>query len=156
MRLCRRFVLLTIGLTHLPLAAAATQTLYMAAGVGPTPVLQGRSGNRHSFGVIGYQGPKGVGLRLSGTETVSRLWLSADLTIQRRLGVLRPYGLLGGGMVVDLGESDLLLTAGAGLRAQLHGLMFVFIEARVHGIPGSTTATSRTILPITIGLGLGK
>jgi hypothetical protein len=148
--------LLTTGLAFPPVLPAATQTLYLAAGGGPTPVLEGRSGSGNVFGAIAYQGPRGLGLRLSGSETVGRLWLSTDLTVERKSAVVRPYGLLGIGMVLDLSESDFLFTAGAGVRPRLHRLVFALIEARVHAIPGSTDAGPSVILPITFGLGLGK
>jgi hypothetical protein len=152
------FVLLTVGLTCSPTAAFGAQALYAAAGVGPTPVLEGRSGNRNWFGTVGYQGRGALGARLSGSETASRLWLAADLVYQpgAALRALRPYALVGAGMVLDLSETDPLLTAGAGFRAQLQRLIFVFAEVRLYTIPGSPTAGPRTILPITVGLGLGK
>ena len=107
-------VLSTFGLALVPVRGAATQKFYAAAGGGPTPVLEGRSGSGNVVGILGYQGPRNVGFRLSGTETVSRLWLSADLTYQPGQGALRPYGLLGLGVAAEFGESDLQFIAGAG------------------------------------------
>jgi hypothetical protein len=56
---------------------------------------------------------------------------------------------------MDLSEADALLTAGAGFRAQLQPLVFLFAEARLQAIPGSPVAGPRTILPITVGVGVG-
>jgi hypothetical protein len=136
--------------------SAAAQSAYVAGGVGPTPVLDGRTANRNWFGMAGYPGHRGLGFRLTGTETASRLWLSAELTLQPAIPrPVRPYGLIGGGMVVDLGESDPLLTLGGGIRGQVHRLVFLFAELRLHTIPGSSPPSPRTILPLTFGLGLG-
>lgn len=154
----RLIALTTLGLIFLLYRGAAAQVLYAGAGVGPTPVLDGRSGNRNWFGMIGYQGPRALGGRLSGSETVSRLWLSADLTYQpgAPVRVLRPYAFVGGGVVLDLSDTDPLLTVGAGLRARLERLIFMFVDVRLHAIPGSTNSGPSAILPITFGLGLGK
>lgn len=153
-----RFLVLTMCLACAPAAALGAQSLYAAAGVGPTPVLESRSGNRNWFGTIGYQGGEAVGGRLSGVETVSRLWLTADVTYQpaKAPSVWRPYALVGGGVAVDFSETDPVFAAGAGLRAQLHRSIFAFAEARFLTVLGSTESGPRRILPITIGLGLGK
>jgi hypothetical protein len=149
-------VVLLAGLVLLSARSGAGQSAYVAGGVGPTPVLEGGPGNRNWFGMAGYPGRRGIGFRVSGAETVTRLWLSADLTVQpgtpRRV---RPYGLLGGGVVLDLSESDPVLTLGGGLRVQLQRLIFLFGEARLQTIPGSSLGNPETILPITFGLGLG-
>jgi hypothetical protein len=153
-----RGCLLLIGLViGLPRAANA-QTFHAGVGVGRTLVLGEGHGNRNWFGMMGYQGGGAFGGRLSGAETASRLWLSADLIYQLnpRERALRPYVLLGPGYVVDLNENDALVTAGAGLRAQLHRLLFVFGEVRLQTIVGSPQAGPSTIVPITVGLGVGR
>jgi hypothetical protein len=153
----RVLALLAALCASLPLAPAAAQTLYAGAGVGPTPVLEGAGGNRNWFGMVGYQGPQAFGGRLSGAETASRLWLSADLTYQpgRPTRVVRPYGVLGVGMALDLNETDAIFTTGAGLRIRLRRLMFVFVEARLQAIPGSPQSGPSAIVPLTFGLGVG-
>ncbi|MEO6057791.1 MAG: hypothetical protein ABIQ49_13230, partial [Gemmatimonadales bacterium] len=90
----RRVLLGTICVS-LSLASAEAQTVYAGAGVGPTPVLDGGGGNRNLFGMVGYQGPGAVGGRLSGAETASRLWLSAELVYRpgSAARAIRPYGL---------------------------------------------------------------
>ena len=125
--------------------------------MGPTPVLEGAGGNRNWFGMVGYQGPRAFGGRLSGAETASRLWLSADLTYQpgRSTRAVRPYGVLGLGMALDLNETDAIFTTGAGLRARLRRPMFLFVEARLQAIPGSPQSGPRAIVPITFGVGVG-
>ena len=125
--------------------------------MGPTPVLEGAGGNRNWFGMVGYQGPRAFGGRLSGAETASRLWLSTDLTYQpgRPTRVVRPYGVLGVGMAVAFNETDPIVTTGAGLRARLRRLMFVFVEARIQAIPGSPQSGPTAIVPITFGVGVG-
>lgn len=147
-----------VGLIFYPAQVATPQTFYAGAGVGPTPVLGDGSGNRNWFGMVGYRGRGAFGARLSGAETAERLWLSADLCyrLNPRERALRPYALLGTGLVLDLNEADALFTAGAGLRAQLHRLLFAFGEVRLQAIPGSPADGPSTILPITLGLGLGR
>jgi hypothetical protein len=135
----------------------SAQALYAGFGAGPTAVLGEGHGNRNWSGMVGYQSRGVLGVRLSGAETAERLWLSGDLTYQMHLGerVLRPYALLGLGYVVDFNEDDALVTAGAGLRAQLSRLLFVFGEVKVQGIFDSPAQNPRTILPITLGFGVG-
>jgi hypothetical protein len=150
-------VLLATICGSLPLAPADAQSLYAGAGVGPTPVLEGAGGNRNWFGMVGYQGPHAFGGRLSGTETASRLWLSADVTYQPGppARAVRPYGVLGAGIALDLNERDAILTTGVGLRVRLRRLLFVFAEARLQAIPGSPQSGPRAIVPITVGIGVG-
>jgi hypothetical protein len=149
--------LVVLALCQMPVTAVA-QTVYAAGGVGPTPVLDGQSGNRNWFGMVGYRGPHALGGRLSGSETVSRLWLSADLTVEpwAHGRTLRPYLLVGGGVVADFSEKDPLLSAGAGVRGRLSRLVFAFLEARVHAILGAAASGPDAILPITIGIGVGR
>jgi hypothetical protein len=151
-------VLLGTICVSLSFARANAQTLYAGAGVGPTPVLEGAGGNRNWFGMLGYQGAHSLGGRLSGTETASRLWLSADLVYQPGSAArsIRPYGLLGAGVAVDFSETNATLMTGVGLRAQLQRVIFVFVEARLLAIPGAPESGPRSILPITFGLGLGR
>jgi hypothetical protein len=144
-------------------SAAAQTTLYAAAGIGYTAVVdrgQGNpQGNRNWFGMIGLESVGPLGGRLEGAETVSRLWLNADLTyrLSTRDRPLRPYALLGGGFVMDLSEVDPLLTLGAGLRVQARRLVFCFAEARLQWVPGmpATSAEAELILPFNVGLGIG-
>jgi hypothetical protein len=154
----RRLVLLLLVLAGLPTSALGAQMAYAALGVGPTPVLDGASGNRNWSGMAGFQGRGPVGGRVSGAETASRLWLSVDVVYQpgRALRPVRPYALAGAGMAVDFGETDPVLTAGAGVRAQVQPLLFLFAEVRVQTIPGSPSSGPDTILPITFGLGVGR
>jgi hypothetical protein len=151
-------ILLLVLVPGLIPARAQAQAIYAGGGVGPTPVLDGRSGNRNWFGMVGYRGPHALGGRLSGSETVSRLWLSGELTFEPWTSgrAVRPYLLAGAGMVVDLRETDPLLSAGAGVRGRLSRLGFAFLEARVHAIPGAVSSGPGAILPITIGIGLGR
>ena len=150
--------LLLFGLTLPATRAASAQTLYAGLGVGPTPVLGEGTGNRNWSGMAGYQDRGAFGLRLSGAETAERVWLSADLTYRLSHGERqsRPYALLGIGYVVDFNEEDALVTAGIGLRAQLHRLVFLFSEVRLHAIVGSPEQGPSNILPITVGLGIGR
>jgi hypothetical protein len=152
-----RLALLLLTLV-VPSSGLGAQTAYAALGVGPTPVLDGGSGNRNWFGTAGFQGRGSIGGRVSATETASRLWLSADIVYQpgSALRPVRPYALAGVGMAVDFGDTDPVLTAGAGVRARLQSLLFLFAEARVQTIPGSPASGPDAILPITIGLGLGR
>ena len=154
----RRLVLLALVLAGLPTSALGAQMAYAALGVGPTPVLDGASGNRNWFGMAGFQGRGPVGGRVSGAETASRLWLSVDVVYQPgpALRPLRPYALVGAGMAFDLSETDPVLTAGAGVRAQAGPLVFLFAEVRMQTIAGSPTSGPGTILPITFGLGVGR
>lgn len=150
--------LLLSGFALTATRAAGAQVLYAGFGVGPTPVLGEGSGNRNWSGMVGYQARGAFGARLSGAETAERLWLSADLTYQPHLRerALRPYALLGFGYVLDLNDHDGLFTAGVGLRAQLHRLAFLFSEVRLNAIVGSPVTGPSTILPITLGLGVGR
>lgn len=151
------WVALLAGLTLLVARPVVGQSAYVAGGVGPTPVLDRGSGNRNWFGVAGYPGKRGIGFRVSGAETVGRLWLSAELTLQPATPrVVRPYGLLGGGVVVDFDESDPIVTLGGGLRVQFHRLVFLFGEARLQTvIPTVSDRLHESILPISIGIGIG-
>jgi hypothetical protein len=149
---------LLFGLLLYTARTASAQVLYAGLGVGPTAVLGEGEGNRNWFGMVGYQSRGHLGGRLSGAETAERLWLSGDLTYQVQVGehALRPYALLGVGYVLDFSEDDALITAGAGLRFQLSGLLFVFGEVKLHDIIGTPSADPETILPITLGLGVGR
>ncbi len=149
---------LLVGLLLHTARPASAQVLYAGLGVGPTAVLGEGQGNRNWFGMVGYQSRGHLGGRLSGVETAGRLWLSGDLTYQVQVGedALRPYALLGLGYVVDFSEDDALVTAGAGLRFQLSGLLFVFGEVKLHDIIGTPSGNPGTILPITLGLGVGR
>ncbi|HEX6435189.1 MAG TPA: hypothetical protein VFZ87_13150 [Gemmatimonadales bacterium] len=153
---------LALGLGHWVSAAAQT-TLYAEAGFGYTAVLDegsgNRGGNRNWQGIVGLESRGPVGGRLEAAETMSRLWLSADLTyrLTPRDRALRPYAVMGGGLVLDTSEVDPLLTLGAGLRAQLSRLIFLFTEARLQWVPSmpATSGEAQLILPLTAGLGVG-
>jgi hypothetical protein len=156
--------LTTLALGVAPWAAAAAQTtLYAGAGIGYTAVLDGgrgnRPGNRDWFGIDGLESGGPVGGRLEVAETISRLWLSADLIyrLSARDRTLRPYAVIGGGFVLDLSEVDPLLTLGAGLRVQVRPLIFLFTEARLQWVPSmpAPSAEAELILPLTAGLGIG-
>jgi hypothetical protein len=151
-------VLFAMICASVPVAGTQAQSLYAGAGVGPTPVLGGSGGNRNWSGLVGYHGPGALGARVSGAETASRLWLSADLTYQpgRPSRVVRPYGLVGAGIVLDLGDSDAVLTTGLGLQARLEHLVFVFLEVRLQAIPGSPESGPDAIVPITLGIAVGR
>ena len=151
----RRAILLCVLLSAARPAGA--QVVYAGFGVGPTAVPGEGRGNRNWAGMAGYQSRIAFGARLSGAETASRLWLSGDLTYQVHSGerALRPYALLGLGYVLDLNEDDALVTAGAGLRAQVSRLLFVFGEVKVHRVLGTPAVNPRTVLPVTLGLGVG-
>ena len=138
--------------------SAQAQAVYAGFGGGPTPVPGEGGGNRNWSGMLGYQGRGAFGARLSGVETASRLWLSAELTYQLSpVGrPVRVYALAGPGYVADFSEGDPLLTAGAGVRVQAHRLLFFFGEARLHTILGSLRDGPRTIAPITVGIGIGR
>jgi hypothetical protein len=87
---------------------------------------------------------------------VSRFWLGADLTVQPAPpSLVRPYALLGIGMAIDFGDTDLVLTAGGGIRVQLQRLIFLFGEARVHTAAGADVGNPSGILPITFGWEIG-
>jgi hypothetical protein len=144
-------------------AEGAQTTLYAGGGVGYTSVLDdglgNRAGNRNWFGVLGLESAGPVGGRLEGAETISRLWLSADLVYRFRARdrALRPYALVGGGFVLDVSEVDPLLTLGAGLRVQVQRLFFLFSEARLQWVPSmpATSAEPELVLPLTAGIGIG-
>jgi hypothetical protein len=144
------------GLTLLSPRPGSAQSAFVAGGVGPTAVIEGGSGNRNWFGMAGYPGRRGIRFRLAGAETVSRLWLSADLTLQPATPrVVRLYGLVGAGLAIDFNETDPVITVGGGLRVQWHRLIFLFGEARLQTIPGSSLGNPGTIMPLTFGVGLG-
>jgi hypothetical protein len=136
----------------------SAQTLHAGFGVGPTPVVGGGHGNRNWTGIAGYQSRGAFGVRASGSETAQRLWLSADLTyrLHTRSTAVRPYALAGLGYVLDLGENDPLVTAGTGLRVQLGRLLFAFGEVKLHRILGTPASGPRSILPLTLGIGIGR
>jgi hypothetical protein len=54
-------VVFVVGLTMLSTRAGAGQSAYMAGGIGPTPVIEGRSADRNWFGMAGYSGRRGIG-----------------------------------------------------------------------------------------------
>lgn len=143
--------------------AVAQTTLYGGAGIGYTAVLDSgrgnRQGNRNWFGMVGLESEGPLGGRLEGAETMSRLWLSAELTfrLSPRGRPVRPYAAIGGGFVLDMSEVDPLLTAGAGLRVQVGRLIFLFTEARLQWVPSMpvTSSEPELILPLTAGLGIG-
>lgn len=149
-----RWVLASIALAGSQLAA---QGVYAGAGVGPTFVPGEYPDGRHWFGMLAYQSPRGLGFRLSASETVHRIWGSADVTY--RFGAIRhavrPYVVAGAGSVVDFSERDPLVTAGAGLRIRLTQVLSIFGELRVHAALGLAGREPDTILPVTIGTAIG-
>jgi hypothetical protein len=164
-RVLERWSLLTVlalGLSAWTTAAAQT-VLHAGAGAGYTGVVDegrgSRSGNRNWFGMVGVETKGPVGFRLEGAETMSRLWMSADLTY--RLGAherpIRPYSFIGAGFVLDWSKTDPLLTLGAGLRIQASRLVFLFTEARLQWVPSmqATATAPELVLPLTAGLGIG-
>jgi hypothetical protein len=150
---------LALGVASWAEAAAQTTTLYSGGGLGYTAVLDGGRGNRNWFGMVGLESGSPVGGRLEGAETMSRLWMSAELVyrLSARDRKLRPYAVLGGGFVADLSDVDPLLTLGAGLRVQVRRLVFLFTEARLQWVPGIPAARGEPelILPLTAGVGIG-
>lgn len=149
--------LIFLGLVFARVETLNGQSFSAGFGVGPTLVLDESRGNRNWTGVLGYQGRGPFGVRVSGAETAERLWLSADLTYRFTVGAgaMRPYALVGLGYVLDLAEDDPLVTAGAGLRAQIHRVAFLFAEARLQRIVGIPDEGPATLLPLTFGLGVG-
>jgi hypothetical protein len=135
----------------------AAQGVYAGAGVGPTFVPGEYPAGRNWFGMLAYQSPRGLGFRLSASETVHRIWGSADVTY--RFGTIghtvRPYVLAGAGTVVDFSERDPLVTAGAGLRIRLTQVLSVFGELRAHAALGLAGREPDTIVPVTIGTAVG-
>jgi hypothetical protein len=153
-----RTLLLLLALALFIAPSASAQVLYAGFGGGPTPVLGEGTGNRNWSGMVGYQGSGPFGARLSGVETASRLWMSAELTYQLTSleRPVRVYALAGPGYVLDFSEDDALLTAGAGVRVQAHRVVFLFGESRLHTILGSPGDNPRTIAPFTVGIGIGR
>jgi hypothetical protein len=136
---------------------AAGQSLYAAGGLGPTSVLDdGGPSRRNYVGAIGWPGRRGIGVRVSGTETLSRLWLAAELTVQPgRPRRMRPYGTLGAGFAVEFSETDGFVAAGGGIRVQVQRLIFLYGEARLLTIPDRPRGSPGANIPITFGVGLG-
>jgi hypothetical protein len=149
-----RWVLAAVVLAAPDLSA---QAVYAGAGAGPTFVPGEYPDGRNWFGMLGYQSPRGLGFRLSGSETVHRLWLSGDVTY--RFGAVRhtvrPYAFGGAGFVIDVSEHDPLLTAGAGLRIRLTSVLSAFAELRAHAGLGLAGREPDTILPFSIGTAIG-
>jgi hypothetical protein len=165
MRASQRWAALTTVVLGLaPETAANAQTVvYAGAGIGYTAVLDhGRGsweGNRNWFGMAGLESGGPLGGRLAAAETMSRLWVSADVTyrLSTRDRPVRPYAVLGGGFVLDLSEIDPLLALGMGLRVQIGRLVFLFSEARLQWVPSmpATSTQAKLILPLTAGVGIG-
>jgi len=147
---------LWIALVATTPAPAAAQALYGGAGLGPTILLDKPVGTKTTYwgisGVVGLEWPTPIGLRLEGTEVYGFLWLSADLTyrLADRSRPLQSYAVTGAGFRIDVGNSDPIGTAGAGVRAKLSGPLSLFGEGRVHHV--LSREPTRTFLFLTVGV----
>lgn len=98
----RAFLLVTGGWTllTLPPDSVVGQAVYAGLGVGPTVVLDAVAGSksvyRQIYGMLGFEAPGAIGVRLEGAESFGFLWLSAELTYSFGERRLRPYLFAGG------------------------------------------------------------
>jgi hypothetical protein len=137
---------------------AASQALYAGAGLGPTFVLDGIAGGnsvyRQFYGVLGFQSPRSLGVRLEGTVAFGYAWLSADLTYRFGRGPMKPYGIAGLGLRIDLYDAESLATAGAGLQYAFNRTLSLFAECRLQRVLANSP--QRTFLPVTVGVSVGS
>lgn len=134
-------------------------TASLRRGYGHTFALKGSRGTRNLAFFVEFEGPEGpLGVRFEGNETISLLFLTANVTyaLGSRDAQLQPYLVGGLGTPFALaGGGGLTLNAGGGLRFRYpNSKMALFAEARVFRLLMSDEFR-HTIAPVTVGVRVG-
>ncbi len=115
-------------------APAHAQQFYVGGGLGYTFALNGLGGARNIAAFVGLESRGPLGVRLEGNETISILFLTANVTYAfgSRDAQLQPYLIGGFGAGFEFfEEEELTLNAGVGLRLNLNSNLGLFAEARM-------------------------
>ncbi len=136
-------------------APAHAQQFYVGGGYGYTFAPDTR--NLAFF--VEFQSSEGpLGVRFEGNETISLLFLTANVTyaFESRDAQFQPYLVGGFGTIFELfGEPGSVLNAGGGLRLKyFYPTLALFAEARVFRLFKSDEFR-HTIVPVTVGVRLG-
>ncbi len=142
------------------LAPANAQQFYVGGGLGYTFALKGSGGARNIAFFVELESRGPLGVRLEGNETISLLFLTANMTYAfgSRDAQLQPYLVGGFGTALDIFEQGYTLNAGGGLRFRyLNSKLALFAEARVFRLLDSDPPlTGRsTIAPVAVGVRVG-
>jgi len=111
-------------------------------------------------GFVGLESRGPLGVRLEGMETISVLFLTANVTYafgsrDAQLHQLQPYLVGGVGLALALfDKEELTLNVGGGLRLNLNSILGLFAEARVFRLLDSIRSRP-TIAPVTVGARVG-
>ena len=140
-------------------APADAQQFYVGGGYGYTFALKGSGGSRNLAFFVEFESSEGpLGVRFEGNETISLLFLTANMTyaFESRDAKLQPYLVGGFGTTFAVfGESEYTVNAGGGLRYRyLNSKLAMFTEARVFRLLDSDESRP-TIAPVTVGVRVG-
>ncbi len=140
-------------------APAHAQHFYVGGGYGYTFARATPGYTRNLAFFVEFQSSEGpLGVRFEGNETISLLFLTANVTyaFESRDAQFQPYLVGGFGTPFALsGGGGLTLNAGGGLRFRYpNSKMALFAEARVFRLFNSNESR-RTIVPVTVGVRVG-
>ena len=140
-------------------APVHAQQFYVGGGYGYTFALNGSRGSRNIAFFVEFESPEGpLGVRFEGNETISLLFLTANVTyvFGSRDAQLQPYLVGGFGTTFAVfGESEYTVNAGGGFRYRyLNSKLALFAEARVFRLLDSDE-TRPTIAPVLVGARVG-
>ena len=151
-------ILLTVAAPVIALAVSPApghaQQVYLGAGLGYSFALNGLDGARNMTVSFGLETRGPLGFRFEGNETISLLFLTANVsyTFGSREDQIRPYIIGGVGRTFALFDpGEFTLNLGLGLLFSLSSRLRVFAEGRVFHLL-NTDETRPTILPVTVGL----
>ena len=138
-------------------APAHAQQFYVGGGYGHTFTRSG--GTRNIAFFVEFQSPEGpLGVRFEGNETISLLFLTANVTyaFESRDAQFQPYLIGGfGTLLAVFDEPGAVLNAGGGLRLKyFYSTLALFAEARVF-LLSKSDEFRHTIAPVTVGVRVG-
>ena len=153
----RTIGVLTVVLVTCSVPAHAQQ-FYVGGGYGYTFAAAAAGYTRNLAFFVEFQSSEGpLGVRFEGNETISLLFLTANVTyaFESRDAQFQPYLVGGFGTALDLYEQGYTLNAGGGLRLRyFYSTLALFAEARVFRLFRSDEFR-HTIAPVTVGVRVG-
>lgn len=129
---------------------AHAQQLYVGGGAGYS--ISAHGNERGIAGFVGFETGGGWGARIEGMDTISLLFLTANVTFTMGPpdGTVRPYLVGGAGQAFDFDTGDPTVTAGVGFRVESRHFG-IFTEARIAHLIGSFRSRP-TIFPVLGGV----
>ena len=140
-------------------APADAQQFYVGGGYGYTFARASPGYTRNLAFFVELESPEGpLGVRFEGNETISLLFLTANVTyaFESRDAQFQPYLVGGFGVPFALfGEPGAVINGGGGLRLRyFYSTLSLFAEARVFRLFKSDEFR-HTIAPVTVGVRVG-